>query len=49
VENFFQAFVEPEQHPNVNIRNLPKDLSDWPYGEMGVGVSIVPEIMSAQV
>jgi hypothetical protein len=43
-----QAFVEPEHHPDPNIRNLPADLSGWPYGEMGIGVTLIPEIMSAK-
>ena len=46
--SLLQAFVEPEHHPDPNIRGLPSDLSNWPYGEMGVGVTLVPEAMSAK-
>lgn len=34
------VYLEPETHPNKNIRGLPEDLSDWPPGERGVGVKI---------
>lgn len=44
----FQAFVEPEHHPDQSIRRLPDDLTDWPYGEMGIGVTLLPEIMSTK-
>ena len=27
---------------------MPSDLSNWPYGEMGIGVTLIPEIMSAK-
>ena len=45
---FCQAWIEPEHHPNKNIRGLSNDLTDWPYGEMGIGVTLVPEAMSAK-
>ncbi len=42
----FQPYVEDEFHPDKGIRNLPADLSEWPPGEMGIGVTLVPEKMS---
>ena len=33
--NYIEPYVESEYHPDPNVRNLPKDLSKWPPGEMG--------------
>ena len=29
-----------------NIRGLPQDLTNWPYGEMGLGVTLNPAAMT---
>ena len=42
----FKAYIEPEDHPNPNIRRLPADLSEWPYGAMGLGIDIDHTILT---
>jgi len=41
-----KIYIEPEDHPQPNIRGLPADLSDHPYGEMGTGVIIDESLLS---
>ena len=43
---FIQHYVEPETHPNPDVRNLPSDFSTWPPGEMGIGVKLIDSAMS---
>ena len=43
---FIQHYLEPETHPNPQVRNLPSDFSTWPPGEMGIGVSLIDSAMS---
>ena len=33
-------------HPEPNIRGLPQDLSNHPYGEMGTGVTLDDSLLS---
>jgi len=43
---FVKPYVEDEYHPDKNVRNLPADLSKWPPGEMGIGVTLNKRLMS---
>lgn len=44
--DFVIPYVEPETHPDANIRNLPSDFSHWPPGEMGIGLNLDKSRMS---
>ena len=46
--NIIQAYVEDELHPDPNVRNLPSNLNNWPPGEMGIGVTLINDLMSAE-
>jgi polypeptide N-acetylgalactosaminyltransferase len=44
---FVHAYLEDESHPNPYIRNLPSDLSSWPAGEMGIGITLDTKAMTS--
>jgi len=44
--NRHRIYIEFEDHPEPNIRHLPEDLSDHPYGEMGTGVTLDEALMT---
>ncbi len=46
--NYIIPYVEAEVHPNPQVRNLPKDLSHWPPGEMGIGLTLDERKMSSE-
>ena len=45
IPKYIKPYVQPESHPNPSIRGLPSDLSNWPPGEMGIGVSLDNKLM----
>lgn len=45
--SYYEAYIGPEPHPDPNVRNLPSDLSNWPPGEMGLGVTLITSRMKS--
>ena len=43
---YIKPYIEEEVHPNPFIRGLPANLSNWPPGEMGIGVNFDSELMT---
>ena len=43
---YIKPYVQAEVHPNPPIRGLPADLSNWPPGEMGIGVTLDSDFMT---
>ena len=43
---YIEPYIEEEVHPNPSVRGLPADLSNWPPGEMGIGVTLDSDFMT---